>query len=167
MKFYDRKSFSKEQFGSYMVWTVSSIKKFKGYRRRFYIARSYLSWLTLVVIQFAISNNKSSSIGARVQSEIVVEKRKLNSAAGSCGFWYAIVYVPIVRLLAALDKTLQVAEFFELRGSRLIPRKEVNAAFAVQWICRPATLELYIKWWENAFFIRWIVPLWNYFPIIL
>ena len=97
--------------------------------------------MTLVVIQFAISNNKSSSIGARVQSKIVVKKRKLNSAVGSCGFWYAIVYVPIVRLLAALDEALQVAEFFELSGSRLIPRKEVNAAFAVQWICRPATLE--------------------------
>ena len=108
--------------------------------------------MSLVVVQFAIPNDEASSIGARVQSETVVE---LESAVGSCGFFQnRAIYVPVVRLLTILDEALQIAEFFELSGSRLIPRQKVNAAFAVEWIRRPTTLECKNRYffqslWEN------------------
>ena len=111
--------------------------------------------MTLVVVQFAIADDEAGSIGARVQSEMAVEKlvphNFLESAVGSCGFSKSrnICNKPVVRLLAVLDEALQVAEFFELRGSRLIPRQEVNAAFAVEWIRRPAALELKINIFRN------------------
>ena len=97
--------------------------------------------MTLVVVQFAIADDEASSIGARVQSEMVVKKVVPHWNPQLVLAAFSAQYIPVVRLLAVLDEALQVAEFFELSGSRLIPRQEVNAAFAVQRIRRPTALE--------------------------
>ena len=111
--------------------------------------------MALVVVQFAIADDEASSIGARVQSEMAVKSwfritfwnpQLVLAAFPNRGIY---VTIPVVRLLAVLDEALQVAEFFELSGSRLIPRQEVNAAFAVEWIRRPTALELKINIFRN------------------